>query len=133
VFLPLHSGGRSAVTCEYRCGSACAHPAPNTSGNDYFGDVAKDVLSRRGAFRAGAVMAAAAGGFAALSGSATASPRPAAPANPTPGTDFEPVAPNRADAVVIPRGYRQNVVIRWGDAVVPGAPRFDFANQTAAA
>lgn len=68
--LPLfssHPGGRSSVTCEYRCGNACAHPAPNTSDNTYFGDVVKDVVSRRGALKAGAVMAAAAGGFAALS------------------------------------------------------------------
>lgn len=138
--LPLfaHSGGRSAVTCEYRCGNACAHEAPNTSDNEYFGDVAKNVLSRRGAFKAGAVMAAAAGGFAALSGvgTATAAASPVAltkPGRPVPGTNFQPVAPNTADALVVPPGFKQNVVIRWGDAVVPGAPKFDPAKQTAAA
>jgi secreted PhoX family phosphatase len=133
--LPLfvHSA-RSATTCEYRCGNACAHEAPNTSDNEYFGDIAKDVLSRRGVFKAGAVMAAAAGGFAALSGTAGATPaRPSFPGRPVPGTDFQPVAPNTADALVVPPGYRQNVVIRWGDAVVPGAPKFDVAKQTAAA
>ncbi|GAA5157670.1 MULTISPECIES: PhoX family protein [Amycolatopsis] len=137
--LPLFAhSGRSPVTCEYRCGNACAHEAPNTSDNEYFGDVAKNVLSRRGAFKAGAVMAAAAGGFAALSG--TAAPEAAAspvaltrPGRPVPGTDFTPVAPNTADALVVPRGFRQNVVIRWGDPVVPGAPKFDPAKQTAAA
>lgn len=76
--LPLFAhSGRSSVTCEYRCGNACAHEAPNTSDNEYFGDVAKNVLSRRGVFKAGAVMAAAAGGFAALSG--TTAPAAASP------------------------------------------------------
>ncbi|WP_312871999.1 PhoX family protein [Amycolatopsis acididurans] len=135
--LPLfvHSGARAATTCLYRCGNACAHEAPNTSDNEYFGEVAKNVLSRRGVFKAGAVMAAAAGGFAALAGTATAAPAALSkrPGRPVPGTDFEPVAPNTADAVVIPRGYEQDVVIRWGDAVEYGAPKFDPAKQTAAA
>ncbi|KAA9151912.1 PhoX family phosphatase [Amycolatopsis acidicola] len=135
--LPLfaHSGGRSALTCEYRCGNACAHEAPNTSDNEYFGDVAKGVLSRRGAFKAGAVMAAAAGGFAALSGTAAAAvpALAASPGRPVPGTDFEPVAPNTQDALVVAKGHQQNVVIRWGDPVVGGAPKFDPAKQTAAA
>jgi secreted PhoX family phosphatase len=145
--LPLitsHPGGRSAVTCEYRCGNACAHPEPNDSDNEYFGDVVKDMLSRRGALKAGAVMAAAAGGFAALSGTAAAETsvepaavaghgKPGRPGRPVPGTDFEAVPPNKLDAVTIPEGYEQRVVIRWGDPVEPGAPKFDFFKQTAAA
>ncbi|WP_275293346.1 PhoX family phosphatase [Amycolatopsis sp. La24] len=138
--LPLftaHSGGRSPITCEYRCGNACAHEAPNPTGNEYFGDIAKGV-SRRGVFKAGAVMAAAAGGFAALSGTAAAAtpskaPAPLAKGRTVPGTDFTPVPPNKLDAVSIPDGYAQHVVIRWGDPVVPGAPKFDFRKQTAAA
>ncbi|NIH77732.1 hypothetical protein FHX46_000262 [Amycolatopsis viridis] len=138
--LPLltHPSGRAATTCLYRCGNQCAHEAPNTSTNTYFGDVVQAV-SRRGAFKAGAVMAAAAGGFAAMNalGGATATaavpPALAGRGRPVPGTDFTPVPPNRADAVVIPDGWAQNVVIRWGDPVVPGAPEFDIARQTAAA
>ncbi|WP_409184122.1 PhoX family protein [Amycolatopsis sp. VS8301801F10] len=137
--LPLftaHSAGRSPITCEYRCGNACAHEAPNPTGNEYFGDIAKGV-SRRGVFKAGAVMAAAAGGFAALSGTAAAAPAqppaPLAKGRAVPGTDFTPVPPNKLDAVSIPDGYAQHVVIRWGDPVVPGAPKFDFRKQTAAA
>ncbi|WP_026455561.1 PhoX family protein, partial [Saccharomonospora iraqiensis] len=52
---------------------------------------------------------------------------------PVPGTDFDPVAPNTADAVVVPSGYDQQVVIRWGDPVLPGAPAFDAEAQTAEA
>lgn len=39
-------GGRSAMTCQYRCGNACSHPAPNTSDNPYFGDIASEVSRR---------------------------------------------------------------------------------------
>ncbi|GAA3534242.1 PhoX family phosphatase [Amycolatopsis ultiminotia] len=139
--LAVHPGGRSPITCEYRCGNACAHEAPNPTANEYFGDIAKGV-SRRGVFKAGAVMAAAAGGFAAMSGTAaatpvgtpaSAAPAPAKGSRPVPGTDFEPVPPNQLDRVSIPDGYDQHVVIRWGDPVVAGAPKFDFRAQTAAA
>ncbi|TDE18781.1 phosphatase, partial [Nonomuraea mesophila] len=63
--LPListpHSGGRSALTCQFRCGNACAHDVANTTGNAYFGDVVKEALSRRGVLRAGALGALVAG------------------------------------------------------------------------
>src|SRR5690242_13314106 len=54
--LPLlgrHGGGRDAMTCQYRCGNACDHPAPNESDNQYFGDIAKAALTRRGLLAAG--------------------------------------------------------------------------------
>jgi uncharacterized protein len=40
-------GKRSAVTCALKCDSACAKPAPNTSDNGYFRDIAGKALSRR--------------------------------------------------------------------------------------
>ncbi|WP_327348627.1 PhoX family phosphatase [Streptomyces europaeiscabiei] len=123
------------MTCRYRCGNACSHDAPNRSLNTYFGDVVQQALSRRGVFRGGAVLAVAAGGGALLtSGTATAETTPSAAAGRPPrGLAFEPVAPNTADAVTIPEGYAQQVVIRWGDPVLPGAPRFDARRQTAKA
>ena len=44
--LPLivtHHGksSRAAVTCRYKCGNACSHAVPNTSGGEYFGDVVR--------------------------------------------------------------------------------------------
>ncbi len=126
-----HTARRSSVTCEYRCGNACAHDAPNTSSNPYFGDVVRQVISRRGTLKAGAVLAV--GGAATLAGSAAAAGGPAKPTGgegAAPGTDFDPVPPNTQDRVVVPDGYEQQVVIRWGDPVVPGAPEFDFHDQS---
>ncbi|OLF04263.1 phosphatase [Actinophytocola xinjiangensis] len=132
--LPTHPAGRAAVTCRYRCGDACSHEAPNTSDNPYFGDVVGQVLDRRKVLKAGAVVAVAGAGLGVVgSGTAAAAPAPAAPRTHPLGLDFEPVAPNDLDAVVVPTGYEQDVLIRWGDPILPGAPEFDFANQTAAA
>jgi hypothetical protein len=137
-----HNGrsSRQRVTCVYKCGDACSHPAPNTSDNEYFGDIARQALSRRAALRAGAVTVLAVGAGSALAACSkgdapTATPTnttPAAPTTPA-GMNFAAVAPNSEDAVVIPDGYRQSVVIRWGDPVLPGAPMFNVKAQTAAA
>jgi secreted PhoX family phosphatase len=132
--LPLHvthSPARSSMTCRYRCGDACSHEAPNTSDNAYFGDVVGGIVSRRGLLKAGAVITVAGAGVVSVAGSAVA--EPAGRHHGPRGVNFTPVPANREDRVVVPNGYRQNVVIRWGDPVLPGAPAFDFANQTAAA
>jgi len=47
-----HPGGRSALTCRFRCGDACFHEVPNTSSNEYVGDVIAGALSRRSMMRA---------------------------------------------------------------------------------
>ncbi|MGK5632433.1 PhoX family protein [Streptomyces sp. URMC 123] len=152
--LPListHPGGRSAMTCRFRCGDACFHEVPNTSDNAYVGDVIAGVLSRRNVLRAGAVVTVAtAAGAAALRGAPTASAAEAAEnasgadraaaAAARNGADrgarglrFTPVTPNTRDAVTVPVGYAQNVVIRWGDPILRGAPAFDANKQSAKA
>lgn len=147
ALLPLnlfvnHDGksSRQRVTCRYKCGEACFHPAPNTSDNEYFGDIVQ-AMSRRTALRAGAVTVLAVGAGSALAACGTSSEPGAtststsAPAEPVtpPGMNFTAVAPNSEDAVVIPEGYRQKVVISWGDPVLPGAPVFNVGAQTGAA
>ncbi|MFG2651754.1 PhoX family protein [Streptomyces sp. NPDC048436] len=138
------SGGRSAMTCRFRCGDACFHEVPNTSGNEYVGDVIAGALSRRSMMRAAAVVTVAtAAGGAVLAGpaapeAAAAVQKPAVPASNKSkkgarGLRFTPVAPNTADSVTIPDGYAQNVVIRWGEPILRGAPAFDADKQTAKA
>jgi hypothetical protein len=131
--LPAHTGGRSALTCRYRCGNACLHEPTNPSQNEYFGDVVTRALSRRSVLRAGAVVALAGMAAPALGrGSAVAAPGQAG-GPPAPGLRYTPVEPNTADAVHTPGGYLQQVVIRWGDPLFPDAPAFDPMNQTGAA
>jgi hypothetical protein len=55
-------GGRSDMTCQYRCGYAWDHPVPNRSDNKYLGDVITAGLSRPGLVRAGTLGALAVGG-----------------------------------------------------------------------
>ncbi|MFF9339088.1 MULTISPECIES: PhoX family protein [unclassified Streptomyces] len=137
-----HGGGRSALTCRFRCGDACFQEVPNTSDNEYAGDVIAGALSRRSALRAAAVVtvASAAGGSVVLGGAPAAEAHPGHPGHGKPpvadgarGLRFAPVAPNTADQVTVPSGYGQNVVIRWGEPILRGAPAFDSENQTAEA
>ena len=130
---------RQHITCRYKCGDACSKPVPNTSDNEYFGDIVK-AMSRRSVLQASgvAVLAVGAGSVLAAcspSESGTAATSSVEPAEPRtmPGMKFDAVAPNSDDAVVIPGGYNQGVVISWGDPVLPGAPMFDVTKQTAAA
>lgn len=138
--LPLFVGRdghprRAAVTCTYKCGNACSHEAPNTSANEYFGDVVRAALSRRGVLKGGAALVAAIGTGGLLAACADDEPAKTAAGGtlvdgvPV-GTNFTPVAPNSEDALIIPDGYEHNVVIRWGDPLFADAPQFDPAAQT---
>ena len=131
--LPLLSdgphGSRSAMTCQYKCGNACDHPIPNTSNNPDFRSVIEGAIQRRSVLRGAAIGAGALalGGLAA----APAAARPAASLATAATGGWTPVEPNVRDIVSIPEGYSSRVVIAWGDPVVPGAPAFDAAAQTA--
>ncbi|MFE6841931.1 PhoX family protein [Streptomyces sp. NPDC057686] len=148
--LPLigntHGGGRSALTCRYRCGDACFHEVPNKSDNEYVGDVIARAYSRRSMLRSAAVVTVATAAGTAVTLSGNGSPATAAPAADAQGSAadaanaagarglrFKAVAPNTDDRVTVPEGYEQNVVIRWGEPIVKGAPGFNADKQTAAA
>ncbi len=111
-----HPGGRSAMTCRFRCGDACFHEVPNTSSNEYVGDVIAGALSRRSMMRAAAVVTVAAAGAGAVgvAGAPSAQAAPAAGkghghgkpsrADGARGLRFTPVAPNTDDVVTVRRG-----------------------------
>lgn len=138
--LTTHDGSsaRSNLTCKYKCGDACFHEVPNTSKGQYFGDIVKTAMTRRGILRGGALAVVAVGAGGVLAACSTDEPATTGSSGtttvpPVDGVDFTAVEPNTEDAVVIPEGYEQAIIIRWGDAVLEGAPAFDFDNQTAAA
>ncbi len=125
----VRHGNRSYAVCQWKCGNECDRAAPNTSANETFTDVVDRMLTRRTMLSG--VLAT---GTALVIGSALARPA-AALSRQAPGViggDFTPVAPNRLDVVVIPDGFEQDLVIRWGDPVMGDAPAFDVWHQTPA-
>jgi uncharacterized protein len=138
----VRHGSRSYLTCLFRCGNACDHAEPNVSGNGHVQDEIRKAVARRSVLRGGAVGAGALlVGAHVAGGQAAAAPAAAGkgghPAGGRTGDlaadGFTPVAPNTADDIVVPRGYRYDVVIRWGDPVLAGAPAFDPYRQSAEA
>lgn len=124
-------GKRSPVTCQLKCGNACAMGVCNQSDNEYFKDIVGAALSRR------SVLLGAGAGALALAFVATDSPFSGIPAAQAaaPGLSFTPIAPVDAtvDDVIVPSGYQWAPIIRWGDPILAGAPEFDLDNQTAEA
>lgn len=60
--------------------------------------------------------------------------RPAAAGSDRPATlTFSPLAANDHDDVLVPPGYAWEIVLKWGDPVLPGAPAFAVDAQTPAA
>ena len=113
-------GNRSAVTCHLKCGSACAHPAPNTSTEPTFAEIARRQLSRRSVLIGTGAIAAA----AALPAGGLALPAAAAP---PPGLPFDPIAPvpDGVDAFTVPRNYQWTAILRWGDPLFSDSPAFN--------
>jgi secreted PhoX family phosphatase len=53
-----------------------------------------------------------------------ATPLRASPSSPAP-LAFAPITPSKADAVIVPDGYRADVVLRWGDSLFTGTDSID--------
>ena len=138
--LPRH-GTRSRMTCTFRCGNACDHPVPNPTDNPYFGDVVASALSRRTVLGTTGALVLGAGAGLTQAGPAAAAAVPSGRGTSSGShhghrvdrLDFDAVAPNTRDALVVPDGFQQAVVAAWGDPLTPDAPTFDFDHQTRAA
>ncbi|MGD6979473.1 MULTISPECIES: PhoX family protein [Citricoccus] len=126
-------GNRLPITCELKCGSACSHPVPNTSGNPHFRDIANAAISRRAALGLGGGLAAA-----VVVGATTVAGAPEAAADngrhPKGGGKLrfdaiDPV-PRTVDDMTVPRGYDWEPIIRWGDPLFDDSPEFDLNRQT---
>ncbi|GIW19463.1 MAG: phosphatase [Tepidiforma sp.] len=118
-------------TCRWSCGNQCAHPAPNESENEYFGAVAQRYVSRRrllgfGALAAGMLVV----GKTTVLGAETARAQSAGSGS---GLNFTPVKLDGSDRIIVPPGYKSEILIRWGDPLFldPGTG-FEFGKQTAA-
>jgi hypothetical protein len=117
-------GNRSAVTCHLKCDSACAHPAPNTSTEPNFAEIAARQFSRRSLLVASGSLAAAAALPTFLAG-CTPRERKSSTA-PSEGLDFDPIdpVPEKVDAITVPYGYRWTPILRWGDPLLADSPDF---------
>ncbi|HSV37636.1 MAG TPA: PhoX family phosphatase [Nocardioidaceae bacterium] len=123
-------GSRSHLTCQFKCGFACDQPVPNTSANEEIGTLVVNALARRSLIKGSAMGAGALvlGGLVSPNVAAAAT-RSINPLN-LGSAGFVPVAPNVRDNVSVPTGYTYDVVAKWGDPIIKGAPAFDVHNQT---
>ena len=128
------------MTCFFRCGNACDHPEPNRSDNGHIQEEIATALQRRAVLKGAAVGSGAlvlggvAGGVLSAPAAAEQELPPGIGTRGLASAAFRPVRPNKRDAFTVAEGFTSSVVIRWGDPVVAGAPRFDpYAQSVAAA
>ncbi|MDX2005458.1 MAG: PhoX family phosphatase [Meiothermus sp.] len=122
LFHQAPRGGRSAATCHWKCGDACAQPILNQTENPYSRDIIQEAISRRGFLGTAATGLLAVSGVSYLS-EAVAQAR-------TGAIGFNPIKLSTEDRLMLAEGYSSNVVIRWGDPV-GRASRFDINNWDA--
>lgn len=95
----------------------------NTSANPAFGAVMEARVARRDVLR---------GGVAAAVGAFFAGPlATAARAGRAPLLGFAPVAASAEDGVVVPKGYRAQVLLPWGEPITGAYPAFSPSNSAA--
>jgi len=94
---------------------------------EYFGDILKRVLDRRDFLKltgASAVMlsfACGGGGGGSITGEG-GSVTGGGGSTPTGSLSYKTIYPNNEDRVVVPEGYRVNILIKWGDPLDNGEP-----------
>ena len=102
----------------------------NLSANDTFGDIMAERMGRRdflkGSLAAGVISAT----VSTLAIAAAEKAQAQGAANTTPSFNFKELAAGHDDKLHIAEGYDADVLIRWGDPVLPGAPEFHPDKQT---
>lgn len=104
---------------------------PDGSTATHFEEVVRELLSRRGAIGMLAVLGGGAVSAVLTCGKASAEESEAPGCAPGELT-FDPLPLNDNDQISLSPGFKHDVVISWGDPVVPGAPAFDIGAQTPA-
>jgi secreted PhoX family phosphatase len=103
---------------------AAENASTNASGNPTMGDIVAERLSRRD-FAKGALAVTALGALGVPMALRAGGPASAQAANTTPSFNFKEVTAGVDDRYYVAEGYDADILIRWGDAVLPGAPAFD--------
>ncbi|HKH35044.1 MAG TPA: alkaline phosphatase PhoX, partial [Beijerinckiaceae bacterium] len=103
----------------------------NPSANPAMGEIIAARYSRRDVLRGG--LAVSAISTTVLPLALASAERAGAQTNTTPSFRFKEIPAGSDDKMHVAEGYDADVLIRWGDPVLPGAPPFDPANQTAEA
>jgi hypothetical protein len=104
----------------------------NDSANPTLGEVIATRFNRRDLLR-GALAVTAISATVSPIALAVADKAQAQGANTTPSFNFKEVTAGSDEKHYVAEGYDADVLIRWGDPVLPGAPAFDPMKQSAAA
>jgi uncharacterized protein len=105
----------------------------NDSPNDTLEQVLERRFSRRDMLR-GALAGAPALALttSVLSGSLASAFASDGQGNQSSGLGFNPISLTKVDDIIVPEGYAYQVLIRWGDPILPGANGLDFDFQNGA-
>ncbi len=108
----------------------------NTSANPTMGDIIAERLSRRDIMKGALAVTAISATLAPMAlekalAQTPASATGASAANTTPSFNFKEIAAGSDENHHVAEGYDADVLMRWGDPVLPGAPAFDAQAQNA--
>jgi hypothetical protein len=101
----------------------------NLSDNPTMGEIIAERLSRRDLVKGVLAVTAISATVAPLA-IATAEKAAAQAGNTTPNFNFKEVTAGSDEKHYVAEGYNADVLIRWGDPVLPGAPEFDPQKQS---
>lgn len=124
---------RSDYHCEISCDDQCFQPVPNQSGNEPFAAILNRRISRRALMRGVAIGAPLLAISTSPVGSQLLGSAPLTKTADAAGSSVgvESIPHDLDDRINLSPGYSSNVVIRWGDPVIAGAPPFRLDGQTA--